>query len=71
MNGFKGTVDEWYSERKRISKTYDVRSCRAGCYLSNYGDEFLCYTRRSGRGCPHLEECEKIHKGESEGARDA
>ena len=62
-------VDEFYkqadkmtesfeSELKRISSTYQISKDHAGCYLSNYENEYICHKHNGG--CKNIEMCRGI-----------
>lgn len=59
MKNFNGTDEEAWAERKRLCKEHNINMIRAGCYLNNYYNEFLC------EDC-NVEKCRAIH--ESAGA---
>ncbi len=59
MKNFNGTPEEIWAERKRLCKDHGINMIRAGCYLNNYFDDFLC------KDCS-VESCEKIREVEGE-----
>ena len=60
MKNFNGTPEEIWAERKRLCKEYGINMIKAGCYLNNYYDDFLC----SDYSC--VAGCEKIRVAEGE-----
>ena len=58
MKNFNGTPEEFWAERKRLCKEHNINMIRAGCYLSNYYDDFLC------KDC-NVERCGEIAGKES------
>lgn len=55
MKNFNGTPEEAWAERKRLCKEHGINMIRAGCYLNNYYDDFLC-------GDCNVEKCRAIHE---------
>ena len=55
MKNFNGTSEEAWAERRRLCKEHGINMIRAGCYLNNYYNEFLC------EDC-NVEKCRAIHK---------
>lgn len=55
MKNFNGTPEEAWEERKRLCKEHDINMIRAGCYLNNYYNEFLC------EDC-NVEKCRAIYE---------
>ena len=64
MNGFKGTLEEFHSERERLRDRYGMETIVTGCYLCNYGREYMC-----GK-CPRSEICKGIDRGEKRNASE-
>lgn len=59
MKNFNGTPEEAWAERKRLCKEHGINMIRAGCYLNNYYNEFLC------EDC-NVEKCRAIHESAGE-----
>lgn len=58
-----GECPEDYSDRhEHITKTYDIHGAHAGCYLCNFGSEYMC--KFFGGGCPDYEICKRIQDKE-------
>lgn len=64
MNGFKGTLEEFHTERERLRDKYGVTYIVTGCYLCNFGREYMC-----GK-CRRVEMCRGIEKGEKQDASE-
>ena len=60
MKNFDGTPEEAWAERKRLRKVHGINMIRAGCYLNNYFDDFLC------KDCHAIVSCGEIHIAETE-----
>ena len=50
------------SELTRISSTFQISKDHAGCYLSNYENEYICHKHNGG--CINIENCRDINKRE-------
>lgn len=58
MNGFNGTLEEFWAERRRLCRKYKTTVIVTGCYLSNWGSDYMCDK------CARRYVCEKIAKGD-------
>lgn len=54
-------VGELFKQRaKELSVKYGINETHAGCFLSNYGDKYIC--KEHNGGCAYQSRCDKIHK---------
>ena len=60
MKNFNGTDEEYWAERRRLCKEYSINMIRAGCYLNNFFDDFLCGKCE----CHCVADCGKIKENE-------
>ena len=49
-------------ELNKISTTYQITEDHAGCYLSNYEDEYICH--KYNGGCRNVNKCKEISEKE-------
>lgn len=55
-------MKEFKDEVARLVSTYGLSDVYAGCYLSNFGDEFIC--KKFVGGCNRVNVCKKLHQQE-------
>lgn len=58
------SIETNFEERlNRISTTYHITHDHAGCQLSNFEDDYICYKHNGG--CKNIDKCREIFKKES------
>lgn len=55
-------ADTFEPELNRISSTYQISEDHAGCYLSNYENEYICHKHNGG--CKNIKWCREIREKE-------
>ena len=62
VSEFERIGSEFQEELKHISTTYQITEAVAGCYLSNYDDDYICHNHNGE--CRNIEQCKKISEKE-------
>lgn len=47
----------------RLSTLHNITETHAGCYICNYGDEFICH--EFNNGCDSVDKCRSIYEKEN------
>lgn len=56
--------EEFEEKQNKLSTKYNISGDHAGCYLSNFEDDYICH--RYNSGCKNIDKCKAIFKEEKE-----
>lgn len=63
VDEFESIGTDFEEKLNRISTTYQITNDHAGCWLSNFEDDYICHKHNGG--CKNIDKCREIFKKES------
>lgn len=62
LSEYDGLRAKFEEKANRISTTYQITCDHAGCYLSNFEDDYICH--KCNGGCRNINKCKEISEKE-------
>jgi hypothetical protein len=59
-NKIIGDKTMFQESKDKLVERFKISETHAGCFLSNYGDRYIC--KEHNGGCAYQSECDKIHR---------
>lgn len=63
VSEFESVETDFEERLNRISATYQITNDHAGCWLSNFEDDYICHKHNGG--CKNIAKCREIFEKES------